>query len=105
MKRDVKSDEGAFGHSPRAIAAWRRRVVAAVRRGVAAPFYLFAPEPMQEALDELWRSFTRAGLAETMRGIPEEAPLRSREPSVRHWYSCKTQPVPAVLRWWRESGR
>lgn len=24
---------------------------------------------------------------------------------VRHWYSCKTQPAPPLLRWWRSQGR
>jgi len=53
----------------------------------ATPFYLFSEGPIREALTELER-FDRA--------LPVP---------VRHWLSCKTQPLAPLLRWWRRLGR
>ena len=66
-------------------AAWLPAVRAAIRRGASTPFYLFRTAPVAEAL----AGFGHAGF-----GMP-----------VRHWLSCKTQPVPALLEWWRRQMR
>ena len=56
-------------------------------RRQATPFYLFSVEPIREALKELER-FDRA--------LPVP---------VRHWLSCKTQPLAPLLQGWRRQGR
>ncbi len=75
-----------FGHPPRVLAFWRRLVREALAGTTPTPFYLFSVEPIREALQEL------AGL--------EQASF-----PVRHWLSCKTQPVAPLLRWWRRQAR
>ncbi len=75
-----------FGHRPATLAFWRDRVTRALARH-ATPFYLFSAQPVQEALGELGR-------------FDRELPV-----PVRHWYSCKTLPLPPLLRWWRAQGR
>ena len=75
-----------FGHPPRVLAFWHRLVRDALATRTPTPFYLFSAEPMAEALAEL--------RALDCVGVP-----------VRHWLSCKTQPVAPLLRWWREQGR
>ena len=75
-----------FGHPPRVLAFWHRLVRDALGTGTPTPFYLFSAEPIAEALEEL------RGLIHV--GVP-----------VRHWLSCKTQPVAPLLRWWRKQGR
>src|SRR5579862_9370705 len=52
-----------------------------------SPFYLFSVDPIQQALAEL--ETIGQGLS-----VP-----------IRHWLSCKTQPVRPLLRWWRAQGR
>lgn len=70
--------------APRA-PSWKRRIRAALSAGATTPFFLLDPAPVQTALDEL----------EALDfGLP-----------TRHWLSCKTQPVPALLRWWRSLDR
>jgi diaminopimelate decarboxylase len=64
---------------------WRRLLRPLLSSGASTPFYLFSAVPIQQALDELDAAF---------------ASVR-----VRHWLSCKTHPLPALLRWWREQGR
>lgn len=74
----------AFGHSPATLAFWRRWVSRALARE-KTPLYLFSADPVAEALQRL----------ESIQvGVP-----------VRHWLSCKTQPLPPLLRWWRRRGR
>ncbi len=73
-----------FAHSPSGLAFWRRLVRPLVGRQ-ATPFYLFSILPVQRALAELDDAFA---------DVP-----------VRHWLSCKTQPLPPLLRWWRQQGR
>jgi diaminopimelate decarboxylase len=67
----------------------RRRFWSALVRPLlarlATPFYLFSVTPVREALAELDARF---------------GPL-----PVRHWFSCKTQPLRPLLRWWRGQGR
>lgn len=74
----------SFGHPPSELKLWRQRVHRALRGGARTPFYLFAATPVRAAyrrLDALsW-------------GRP-----------VRWWFSGKTQPLPELWRWWRESG-
>jgi diaminopimelate decarboxylase len=50
------------------------------------PFYLFSARPIRDALAELAL-------------LDRALPVR-----VRHWLSCKTQPVRPLLRWWRRRG-
>ncbi len=83
MKSHLPPD---FGHPPRVLASWRRRVRDALATDTPTPFYLFSPDPITEALAELRE-------------------LDSLPVPVRHWLSCKTQPVAPLLRWWRGQGR
>jgi diaminopimelate decarboxylase len=62
-------------------------VGAALDKGAVTPFYLFSAEPIRAALERL-------DLLQRALPVP-----------VRHWLSCKTQPVPPLLRWWRRQGR
>jgi len=74
-------------HPPTVLAFWRRLVRQALAHSVPTPFYVFSPTPIQGALNEL--------------SVLERAvPL-----PVRHWLSCKTQPVRPLLAWWRRQGR
>lgn len=74
-----------FGHAPEVIASWRSLVTDALALGAGTPFYLFSAEPVAEAVAQL------------------EA-LDFGRPAV-HWFSTKTQPLPALLRWWQSQGR
>ncbi len=74
-----------FGHSPALVASWRRLAERALREGARTPFYLFSPEPVAERIAEL----DALDL-----GRPATA-----------WLSCKTQPLPVLLRWWQRRGR
>jgi diaminopimelate decarboxylase len=65
---------------------WRPLVQSALKIE-PTPFYIFALEPI------------RAGLAEL------DALSRSFSVPVRHWLSCKTQPLRPLLRWWQHQGR
>lgn len=65
---------------------WRRLAREALANGTPTPCYIFSAKPLAEALQE----------------------LRSLEPigvPIRHWLSCKTQPLAPLLRWWRGQGR
>jgi diaminopimelate decarboxylase len=73
-----------FGHPAATLAFWRKLVRGPLRRQ-ATPFYLFSVAPMRAALAELDRHFGRL--------------------LVRHWLSCKTQPLRPLLQWWRRQGR
>lgn len=87
-----------FGHPPRVLAFWRRLVRDALATGTPTPFYLFSARPIAEALAELRALGSEAGRASRPRG-------RAAGPRIRHWLSCKTQPVAPLLRWWRKQGR
>ncbi len=74
----------SFDHPPADLKFWcdlARPLLA----GQPTPFYLFSVTPIQAALAELDKHFGR---------LP-----------VRHWLSCKTQPLRPLFRWWREQGR
>ncbi|KAF0171022.1 MAG: Orn/DAP/Arg decarboxylase 2 [Limisphaerales bacterium] len=74
------------GHPPRVLAFWRRLVRDALATGTPTPFYIFSVDPIAEAVEEL-------------------KALDDQPVPVRHWLSCKTQPVAPLLRWWRRQGR
>lgn len=74
-----------FGHPIATRAFWRRLTQRALE-AAATPFYVFSAEPIAGALSEL-----RAWGA----GLPMP---------VRHWLSCKTQPIRPLLQWWRKQG-
>lgn len=63
---------------------WRALVTPLLARA-PSPFYLFSAVPVAAALRELDRCFS--------------------ELPVRHWLSCKTQPLRPLLHWWRRQGR
>ncbi|MFM8359586.1 MAG: hypothetical protein ACKOET_13645, partial [Verrucomicrobiota bacterium] len=67
------------------VARWRKWARRAVEAGARTPFYLFAADPVAERVGELERLDV---------GRP-----------VTQWFSCKTQPLPALLRWWEGQGR
>jgi diaminopimelate decarboxylase len=60
-------------------------LVAPLLGRVPTPFYVFSIAPVAAALRELDGHFGH---------LP-----------VRHWLSCKTQPLRPLLRWWRAQGR
>jgi diaminopimelate decarboxylase len=69
------------------VAFWRGLVQEALaRRRPPTPFYLFSTQPIRKALGELNHA------------------LRALPVPVRHWLSCKTQPVRPLLRWWQRQG-
>jgi diaminopimelate decarboxylase len=74
----------SFGHPAGVFRFWRRLVVPWLGRQ-PTPFYLFSAAPVEAALKAL------------------DASLGSHE--VRHWFSCKTQPLGPLLRWWRARQR
>ena len=57
------------------------------------PFYLCSTAPLREALREARALGPKAADGAT-----------AGRPAVRHWLSCKTQPVRPLLRWWRQQG-
>ncbi len=80
----AESVRRAFGHPPAVLKFWRDLVHPQLARQ-PTPFYLFSITPMAAALAELDAHFSH---------LP-----------VRHWLSCKTQPLRPLLQWWRKSGR
>lgn len=77
---------------------WRPLIQDALQRA-STPFYVFASEPVREGAQEVERALLDAGF---------RAPgARGKGPGMgfRQWLSCKTQPLPALLRWWRAQGR
>lgn len=79
-----KTDRVSQLHSPGSISDWKRLLTPLLGEAIT-PFYLFSATPLAEALKELDRAFG---------GLP-----------ITHWLSAKTQPLPALFRWWREQGR
>jgi len=62
-----------------------KRLVRPVLPGGTTPFYVFSIVPVRQALAELDTQFGH---------LP-----------VRHWLSCKTQPLRPLLQWWQRQGR
>lgn len=87
MARTSAPQEGPpeFGHDDATLARWRSGVRAALQAGASTPFYLFDPRSIAASLQRM------------------EA-LDLARPAV-HWFSTKTQPLPALLNWWRRQGR
>lgn len=81
----------AFGHPPPTIRFWKRLAREALRVSGSTPLYVFSAQPVAERIAELDKAFADAGFGSAL-------------PSVRQWLSCKTQPIPPLLRWWRERG-
>ena len=73
-----------FDHPPATLQFWRDLVQPLLERQ-PTPFYLFSQPPIEAALAEL-----DAHLGQ----LP-----------VRHWLSCKTQPLRPLLQWWRAQDR
>lgn len=88
-----------FGHPPETLRFWKRLVREALRLSGGTPLYVCSAQPVAERIAELDAAFTEAGFRDALR-----APNASL-PSVRHWLSCKTQPIRPLLRWWNEQGR
>lgn len=82
----ASSDTGrpGFGHAPALLRFWRD-LVRPIAVQQPTPFYLFSVTPVAAALAGLDRHFGH---------LP-----------VRHWLSCKTQPLRPLLQWWRQQGR
>ena len=74
-----------FGHQRDEVQFWGRLEKQSLSLA-PTPFYLFSTEPISQALEEL-------------RVIEKGLPI-----PVRHWLSCKTQPVRPLLNWWRRRG-
>jgi diaminopimelate decarboxylase len=97
-----------FGHPPETIVFWRRLVGEALRMSAPTPFYIFSPLPIADRVSELDNALVEAGFqGATVNPPPRSSDTASRHPkiTVRHWLSCKTQPVAALLQWWRAQGR
>ena len=93
-----KSAKLNFGHPPETIAFWKRLVQEALLSAPTTPFYIFSAQPVAEKISELDAALTKAGIKSAIHHPPSAI-------SVRHWLSCKTQPVAPLLRWWRGQGR
>lgn len=76
--------QDSFQHPPEIRQFWRGLVQPLASWG-HSPFYVFSAAPVQEALAELDARFGH---------LP-----------VRHWLSCKTQPLRPLLQWWRRQDR
>ncbi len=74
-----------FHHPPATLRFWRSLANKALQAGHPTPCYLFSVEPLKEALAELDTAFGH---------LP-----------IRHWLSCKTQPLRPTLQWWQRLGR
>jgi diaminopimelate decarboxylase len=75
-----------FGHPPETLRFWKRLVREALRISGSTPLYVFSAKPVAQRIAELDSAFADSKLP------------------IRHWLSCKTQPIPVLLRWWRERG-
>src|SRR2546428_1008259 len=112
-----------FGHRDETLRFWRILVKRALV-SCETPFYLFSIEPVREALAELKtlddaldrdREVGRASVlaspaiggrrtsAKLNQASPGASPQQQGTP-IRHWLSCKTQPIRPLLQWWREQG-
>ncbi|HEY1170216.1 MAG TPA: hypothetical protein VGH19_02495 [Verrucomicrobiae bacterium] len=74
-----------FHHPPEVLRFWRSLVKKALQAGYPTPCYIFSVEPLKEAWGELDAAFGH---------LP-----------VKHWLSCKTQPLRPMLQWWQKLGR
>jgi len=79
----LKNRSFAFGHPGATLRFWRQLARKALRSW-ETPLFLFSIRPIRESLRELRRL---------------DCPI-----PIRHWLSCKTQPIPPLLDWWRKQG-
>lgn len=87
MARPPGVKSGPVWPPTRPVQSWRRRVAQALRHpDLQTPFYLFDSRPVLETRDRL------------------DDACRPLCIPVRHWYSCKTQPLPPLLRAWSGQG-
>lgn len=97
MTELVRTQLPNFGHAPDTVLFWRRLA----RRALAlapTPGYLLASQPIADRLAEWDSAFAAAGFRYP--AVNRKSPI-----GIRHWLSCKTQPVRPLLQWWREQGR
>jgi diaminopimelate decarboxylase len=87
-----------FGHPPETIEFWKRLVRKALSLSPPTPFFLFSALPVAERIAELDAALVAAGFKSVIEN-------RQSKIGVRHWLSCKTQPVAPLLGWWQEQGR
>lgn len=87
-----------FGHPPETIRFWKRLAREALSLSTPTPFYLFSAQPIAERIAELDAALSAAGFKSAIEN-------RKSKIGIRHWLSCKTQPVAPLLRWWREHDR
>jgi diaminopimelate decarboxylase len=87
-----------FGHSPETIEFWKRLVREALSLSTSTPLYIFSVLPIAERISELDAELVSAG-------FQSQTQNPKLKISLRHWLSCKTQPVAPLLRWWRGQGR
>jgi diaminopimelate decarboxylase len=93
--KDINS---SFGHPPEILAFWKRLAREALSLSPPTPFYLFSAQPVAERITELDAALSAVGFKSAIEN-------RKSQIGIRHWLSCKTQPVAPLLRWWREHGR
>jgi diaminopimelate decarboxylase len=99
VSRSPKKPAGLnFGHEPETIEFWKRLVREALSLSKPTPFYICSALPIAERVAELNTALAGAGFKLAMGNWQSKI-------VVRHWLSCKTQPVAPLLRWWRGQGR
>lgn len=84
-RSEQRPRRGARSRPAPARARFWRALVRPLLARAPSPFYLFSAAPVAAAL---------AALDRHLGGLP-----------VRHWLSCKTQPLRPLLAWWRRQGR
>ncbi len=87
-----------FGHPPETVQFWKRLVREALSLSSGTPFYVFSAAPIAERIAELDEALRGAGLQSAIQNPKSKI-------GIRHWLSCKTQPVAPLLRWWQGQGR
>jgi diaminopimelate decarboxylase len=99
-----------FGHPPETIRFWKRLVTEALSVGLPTPGYIFSALPIAERISEFDAVLKRAaGILPALSAVAlakaEDSSPSSTKLKIRHWLSCKTQPVAPLFRWWREQNR
>ena len=87
---------------------WKQLAGEALALSTPTPFYIFSALPVADRIAEMDQALRGAGF-QSATGDPPSFHYggagRQVKITCRHWLSCKTQPVAALLRWWREQGR
>lgn len=86
-----------FGHTEKTFRFWRGLVSRALSSHTT-PFYLFSVTPLFDALTAL-KTLEAPFIQDTRGRSPHRQAIH-----IRHWLSCKTQPLPPLLQWWRQQG-